>query len=213
MKIAWQTFSLPHRTKADFSKLELRMAHIKVLETDPGILGPLRAYPETERPLDDFCNALMCGPSSLTRAERELIAAYVSHGNECYFCTNSHAAAARSLYGDQATVVEQTLAGEPAVDEKMRCLLQVADKVRRDGRLVSADDVSQARAAGADDKAIHDTVLIAAAFCMFNRYVDGLATWAPKDPAVYQEIGQRIAVKGYGSTLRRADTTSATPAT
>src|SRR5829696_2951332 len=107
------------------------MPHIKLPETDPGIIGPLRAYPETERPLDDFGNALMCGPSSLTRAERELIATYVSHGNECYFCTNSHAAAARCLYGDQANVVDQVLAGSSApIDEKMRCLLVIADKVR-----------------------------------------------------------------------------------
>jgi uncharacterized peroxidase-related enzyme len=182
------------------------MPHIKLPETDPGIIGPLRAYPETERPLDDFGNALMCGPSSLSRAERELIATYVSHGNECYFCTNSHAAAARCLYGDQANVVDQVLGdfATAPVDEKMRCLLVIADKVRRDGRLVSTEDVARARSAGADDKAIHDTVLIAAAFCMFNRYVDGLATWAPRDPKVYQEVGSRIAAKGYGSRFREA---------
>jgi alkylhydroperoxidase family enzyme len=88
------------------------------------------------------------------------------------------------------------------VDEKLRSLLVIAGKVRRDGRLVTDDDVERARRAGADDKAIHDTVLISAMFCMFNRYVDGLATWAPKDPAVYDEIGRRIATKGYGSRFR-----------
>jgi len=182
------------------------MPHIEFAEGDPGIIGPLRAYPETERPLDDFTNALLCGPSSLTRAERELIATHVSNGNECYFCTNSHAAAARCLWGDQASVVDQVLAKSPdaPVGEKMKALLAIADKVRRDGRLVTTDDVERARKAGADDKAIHDTVLIAAAFCMFNRYVDGLATWAPKDPNIYQEIGQRIAAKGYGSRFREA---------
>ena len=181
------------------------MPHIQLSETDPGIIGPLRAYPETERPLDDFCNALMCGPSSLTRAERELIATYVSHGNECYFCTNSHAAAARCLYGDQANVVDEVLSGQSApIDDKMRYLLEIADKVRRDGRLVTPADVQRARSAGADDKAIHDTVLIAAAFCMFNRYVDGLATWAPQDPQLYNEVGSRIAARGYGSRFREA---------
>ena len=180
------------------------MPHIKLAETDPGIIGPLRAYPETERPLDDFTNALLCGPSSLTRAERELIATYVSRGNECYFCENSHAAAARCLWGERANVVDQVLANasNAPIDDKLRCLLTIADKVRRDGRLVTIDDVARARAAGADDKAIHDTVLIAAAFCMFNRYVDGLATWAPKEQRIYDEIGSRIAAKGYGSRFR-----------
>jgi hypothetical protein len=75
--------------------------------------------------------------------------------------------------------------------------------VRRDGRLVTTDDVLRARRAGADDRAIHDTVLITAMFCMFNRYVDGLATWTPQDPSVYEEIGARIAALGYGSRFRK----------
>jgi hypothetical protein len=74
--------------------------------------------------------------------------------------------------------------------------------VRRDGRTVTEADVSRARAAGADDRAIHDTVLIAAMFCMFNRYVDGLGTWAPRDPEAYAAVGARIATKGYGSRFR-----------
>lgn len=88
------------------------------------------------------------------------------------------------------------------IDEKLRALLIIAGKVRLDGRLVTEEDVQRARSAGADDKAIHDTVLIAAMFCMFNRYVDGLATWAPRDPKVYEAIGARIATKGYGSRFR-----------
>ena len=182
------------------------MAHIKLPEGEPGIIGPLTAYRETEKHLDGLANALMCGPSSLTLAERELIATYVSSGNECYFCTHSHAAVARHLMGDQQQVVAQILedAATAAVDDKLKALLRIADKVRRDGRLVSDEDVAAARLAGADDKAIHDTVLIAAVFCMFNRYVDGLATWAPQDPAVYEAIGARIATKGYGSRFRES---------
>lgn len=182
------------------------MPHIKLNEDDPGIIGPLRSYPHTERGLDDFTNALLCGPSSLTRAERELIATFVSKGNECYFCMSSHAAAARCLWGEEASVVDQTLAdmATAPISDKLKALLVIAEKVRRDGRLVTPEDVAKARSLGADDRAIHDTVLIAAAFCMFNRYVDGLATWTPKDPEIYSEIGARIAKKGYGSRFREA---------
>ena len=88
------------------------------------------------------------------------------------------------------------------ISDKLRALLAIADKVRRDGRLVTDDDVQIAREAGADDKAIHDTVLIAAMFSMFNRYVDGLATWTPHDSAVFEAIGQRLATQGYGSRFR-----------
>jgi uncharacterized peroxidase-related enzyme len=180
------------------------MPHIKLPDGEPGIIGLLVAYRGTEKPLNELANVLMTGPSSLTKAERELIAAHVSAGNECQFCAQSHAAAARKLFGERCGVVDEVLAGVPGahVSEKLQALLLIADKVRSDGRLVSADDVDRARQAGADDQAIHDTVLITAMFCMFNRYVDGLATWTPTDPEAYEEIGARIASKGYGSRFR-----------
>ncbi len=183
------------------------MPHIDLPAGVPGIIGPLTVYRESERHLDGLANAVMRGPSSLSLAQREMIATYVSHGNECYFCTNSHAAAARHLLGEHCGVMGEILADVTTaqVDAKMQALLEIADRVRRDGRLVGDEQIRRARDAGADDKAIHDTVLIAAMFCMFNRYVDGLATWAPHDPAVYEEIGARIAAKGYGSKFREHD--------
>ena len=116
----------------------------------------------------------------------------------------AHGAAARQLLGEQSGVVAEVFADVTTakIDDKLRALLAIAEKVRIDGRLVTDDDVQVAREAGADDKAIHDTVLIAAMFSMFNRYVDGLATWTPTDPAVYEEIGQRLATKGYGRRFR-----------
>ncbi|APW61749.1 carboxymuconolactone decarboxylase family protein [Paludisphaera borealis] len=175
------------------------MAHITLPEGAPGIIGPMIAYPETQKHLSGLAEVLLRGPSSLTSGERETIAAYVSRGNECRFCCESHAAAARAHLGENRSLVDQVLAdaaGSPS-SPKMKALLAIADKVRRDGRLVHAVDVERARAEGADDQAIHDTVLIAAAFCMFNRYVDGLGTWAPEDPAAYVESGVRLAEQGY----------------
>jgi uncharacterized peroxidase-related enzyme len=175
------------------------MAHIRLPEGAPGIIGPMIAYPETQVHLSGLAEALLRGPSSLTSGERETIAAFVSAGNECRFCRESHAAAARAHLGEQKNVVDQVIfdaEGSPSTP-KMKALLAIADKVRRDGRLVQSADIERARAEGADDKAIHDTVLIAAAFCMFNRYVDGLGTWAPEDPAAYVESGVRLAEQGY----------------
>ena len=110
----------------------------------------------------------------------------------------------RHLLGPQGTRADTALSGAipPDVGEKLQALLVIADKVRQDGRLVSEADVANARAAGADDKAIHDTVLIAAAFCMFNRYVDGLATWAPRDPLAYVAGGEKLAIQGYLRSIR-----------
>jgi uncharacterized peroxidase-related enzyme len=175
------------------------MAHISLPEGAPGIIGLMIAYPETQVHLSGLAEALLRGLSSLTSGERETIAAYVSAGNECRFCRESHAAAARAHLGEQKNIVDQVIAdanGSPSTP-KMKALLAIADKVRRDGRLVQSADIERARTEGADDKAIHDTVLIAAAFCMFNRYVEGLGTWAPEDPAAYVEPGTRLAEQGY----------------
>jgi uncharacterized peroxidase-related enzyme len=177
------------------------MAHIAVPAKEPGIRGLLAAYPETAVHIGGLADVLLCGPSSLTRGERELIGAYVSSGNECEYCTRSHASTARHLLGERRVVVDEVLCGNQAsLDEKMRALLAIAGKVRRDGREVTAEDVAAARAAGADDKAIHDTVLIAAMFCMANRYVEGLGTRTPQDEAVYEASGAYRAAHGYTTT-------------
>lgn len=176
------------------------MAHIELPEGLPGITGPLTKYPGTAQHLRGLADALLRGPSSLSAAERELIAAYVSSRNDCSFCMNSHAAIARHLYGEaERGLVDQTLADAQQSDlsDKMKTLLIIAGKVQQGGRRVTDDDVAQARSAGADDKAIHDTVLIAAAFCMFNRYVDGLDTWVPEDASAYDQMGIFRAEKGY----------------
>ena len=180
------------------------MPHITLPEGEAGIVSLMLAYPETQRPINDMCNAIMCGPSSLTTAERELIATYVSHGNQCHYCTSSHAAAARELLGENAPLLDRVLADldTSGLDDKMKALLVIAGKTRVDGRHVTADDVARARVAGADDKAIHDTVLITAMFCMFNRYVEGLGTHAPPDLEFYKASGKRIATLGYGSRFR-----------
>ena len=78
----------------------------------------------------------------------------------------------------------------------MKALLNIAGKVQVSGKEVSSEDIAEARKSNATDREIHDTVLIAATFSMFNRYVDGLATLTPTDPIVYEEMGKRMA-KGY----------------
>src|SRR4051794_16857819 len=162
----------------------------------PGIVGLLAAHPETAGPLNSLAEALLRGPSPLTAAQRETIAAYVSRRNECAFCAETHGAVARHLGAGEPAEDDQP-AGDDDPAALMPALLAVADKVRVDGRSVTTDDVARARAAGADDRAIHDTVLIAAAFSMFNRYVDGLATIAPADPALYDQHARRLADQGY----------------
>jgi uncharacterized peroxidase-related enzyme len=173
------------------------MAHIQLPEGLPGISGPLAAYPETAVHLRGLADALLRATESLTPAERELIATAVSTGNQCRFCAQSHAAVARQHLGENADLADAILAGNATVSPKLAALLAIAEKVRNDGRSVESDDIARARAAGADDRAIHDTVLIAAAFSMYNRYVEGLATHAPEDRAVYDAMGARLAEQGY----------------
>jgi len=174
------------------------MAHINVEEGVPGIRSLVLFRPETGKPLYELAQVLLRGPSPLTEAERELIAAYVSYRNDCMFCWSSHAAASRCLYGDEKHIVDEVLKDmhESNVSDKMKALLNIAGKVQILGKEVKEEDIEEARKHGADDRTLHDTVLIAASFSMFNRYVDGLASLTPTDPAVYEEMGKRMA-KGY----------------
>jgi uncharacterized peroxidase-related enzyme len=181
------------------------MAHIQLPEGLPGIVGPMMQYPKTERPLNALAEALLRGPSPLTPAERELIATYVSSLNACSFCMNVHAAATRHLLGAEGNLVAETLQDphNAPLSEKMRALLAIARKVQQGGRNVTPEEVARAKDAGADDETIHDTVLIAAAFCMFNRYVDGLATLIPEDDSRYDPAGERLAREGYLNSIPR----------
>jgi uncharacterized peroxidase-related enzyme len=174
------------------------LPHITVPEELPGILGLLAFKPDTAATVSAFTQQLLRGPSSLTPGEREIIAALVSRRNDCDFCANSHTAAAHAVTGDRALVDAAIAdAGSAPIGDKLRALLAVAAKVQGSGLDVSAEDVAAARAAGATDEDLHDTVLVAAAFCMFNRYVDGLAATTPTDPAVYEMIGRELADNGY----------------
>jgi len=175
------------------------MPHIALPEGLPGITAGFAFRPETAAPMRALAEALLRGPSPLSSGEREMIAAFVSRRNECAFCHASHrAAAANHLGGDYALVdaVVTDCATAP-VPAKLKALLAIAAKVQESGTRVTKSDIAAARAEGATDVEIHDAVLIAAAFCMYNRYVDGLAAWTPEGHDAYDQMGRRMAQQGY----------------
>jgi uncharacterized peroxidase-related enzyme len=175
------------------------MPHISLPEGLPGISSGFAFRPETAKPMRELAHILLHGPNSLTPGERELIATYVSSQNDCFFCQTSHGAAAAAHLGEDAGVVDQIKRDflHADVSDKLKALLVIAGQIQKGGKNVTSDSVEIARAHGATDLEIHDTVLIAAAFSMYNRYVDGLATWQPTDPAMYSSMGEHLATHGY----------------
>jgi uncharacterized peroxidase-related enzyme len=175
------------------------MAHITLPDGLPGIRGPMAFRPETAKPLNELVQFLLCGPNSLSPGERELIATYVSARNDCQYCQTIHGAvAAHHLGGNEGLVIQvKTDPEQAAISEKLKALLVIAGKTAAGGKQVTAADVDRAKQLGATDVEIHDTVLIAAVFCLCNRYVDGLATWMPDDPAFYRQRGAMLAEQGY----------------
>ena len=174
------------------------MAHIVLPEGLPGISGAFAFRPETAKSMRELAHVLLYERNSLAPGERELLATYVSSQNDCYFCQTSHgAAAACHLGGDDVVSRVKADFESASISPKLKALLAIAGKVQRDGKLVTTEDVERARREGASDVEIHDTVLIAAAFCMYNRYVDGLDTWQPHDAGMYGQMGQHLAEHGY----------------
>jgi len=174
------------------------MPYIPLESHLPGITGLLEYRKDSAQPIRDLTQVLLRGPSTLTEAERELLATIVSHGNGCKFCTTAHTAAVDLLTGDHETAaaVKDDIETAP-VSEKMKALLTIAKLTGKDAKTVSAEVVARAKNAGATDLEIHDTVLIAALFSLYNRYVDGLATALPTEPGYYDVLAERIVNHGY----------------
>jgi uncharacterized peroxidase-related enzyme len=164
----------------------------------PGITGLLEYRKDSAQPIRELTQYLLRGPNTLTEGERELIAAVVSSGNQCTFCTTAHTAAADLLLGEKETCaqVKHDIDTAP-LSPKIKTLLHIAALVRESGRSVTAEVIAKAKQEGATDLEIHDTVLIAALFCLYNRYVDGLATALPEDPAYFNVLAERIVHHGY----------------
>jgi uncharacterized peroxidase-related enzyme len=188
------------------------MAHIRLPVAPelgrefPGILGPMTFRPETAAPLNELVNILLREESTLSRGEREMIATHVSWRNDCFFCQSIHGAVAAAQLGHEDALVQKVKTDWPSaeISAKLKALLNIAGKVQLGGKHVSAADVRAARDAGATDLEIHDTVLIAAVFCMCNRYVDGLNTWAPEDPAIYRARAAQVVEHGYTGVTEAA---------
>ncbi len=180
------------------------MAHLNLPAGLPGIIGPMTAYPHTAKHLNGLAESLLVEDTpTFTKAERELVAAYVSNLNQCIFCSESHGAVAdvhAKVSGLSRAVWNNP--GHEAIDEKMRAMLIVAKKVQSDARTVLKTDIDIVVDLGATERDAHDLILIAAAFCMFNRYVDGLGTFAPpRNDEAYLGMGQMLATKGYNRAL------------
>jgi uncharacterized peroxidase-related enzyme len=184
------------------------MAHINLPEGLPGISAGFAFRPETAKPMRALAHILLHEPSSLSPGERELIATYVSSRNCTTFCILSHGAAATAhLGGDSLVKQVKTDFNQADISPKLKALLAIAGKVQQDGKLVTSADVDEAHKQGATDLEIHDTVLISAAFCMYNRYVDGLGTWQPENPEMYAQMGKHLAQEGYTTpSIRQAVT-------
>lgn len=177
------------------------MPHINLDKNLPGMRSLMAFRPETAEPINQLAEVLLRDNEGLSRAERELIGAYVSQENNCFYCHKSHAEIACIYLGGDYNIVDKIMSDYKTapITDKLKALLNIAGKVKESGKAVTPDDVAAAKECGASDKDIHDTVLIAAAFCMFNRYVDGLATLTPADMSSYPLRAKQVAEKGYGS--------------
>ncbi len=179
------------------------MPHIDFKNDLPGIRSAMAYRPETAKPMNELAEILMRSEDGLSRIERELIGAYVSYLNDCFYCHQSHGEIACYYLGGDSELVNQVKKDYTTanISDKLKSLLSIAGSVQKGGRYVTPQQIEDAKNLGATDLEIHDAVLIAAAFCMFNRYVDGLATVTPTDMSSYPLRAKQVAENGYGSFI------------
>jgi len=177
------------------------MPHIDVDPNLPGIRSLMAFSPETAIPMGKLANLMLRTNEGLSMAEREMIAAHVSYLNDCFYCQQSHGAIAVCYLNGDEDLVEQVKKdyAQADISDKMKALLTIAGSVQKGGKHVTEDQIEKAKEEGATDRDIHDTVLIAAMFCMFNRYVDGLASNTPTDLSTYPLRAKQVAEHGYGN--------------
>lgn len=172
------------------------MPYLKSLPADARLLQVFQAYPATAKPIVDYHEILMRGPSPLTVGQRELIAAYVSGLNECGYCHGVHTATAEA-FGVQPgllTALLTDLDTAPVADDIRAVLAYVGKLTTSPGRLSDAD-AERVFAAGWDERALHDAVLVCALFNFMNRMVNGLGITADQD--YYTLSGNRLHDVGY----------------
>lgn len=181
---------------------------VRGLPDVPGIGTAMRLTPKLGTHLRGLADQLLVEPfpgATLTRAQREMIATAVSAGNDCFFCMDSHAAHATALLerdgNEHAIPLLETLkiGSSDGFEPKMQALLKVARTVRRDPRALTAADTDAACDAGASDADVQLAVLIAAAFSMYNRMVDGFRARTPGNVEAYRGRAGEIAENGYSA--------------
>jgi uncharacterized peroxidase-related enzyme len=176
----------------------------------PGIGTALRLTPSLGAHLSGLADDLLVNDfpgASITRGEREMLATAVSAANDCFFCMDSHAAHATALLERTgatalAPVLDQIKMGSSeGVDDRLRALLAIARTVQRAPRELTAGEVAAARSAGATDADVQLAILIAAAFSMYNRMVDGFRARTAPDIEAYRARAAEIADHGYGAPV------------
>jgi len=172
------------------------MAYLPSLPADAVLLDVFRAYPDSARPLMDYHQALLRGPSPLSVAERELIAAYVSGLNACRYCHGVHTATARAFGIGEGTLgallADVTTA---PVAEQMKPILRYVGKLTLAPAKITHEDAEAVLAAGWEEQALHDAVAVCGLFNMMNRLVEGLGITAGED--YFQTAAGQLAGAGY----------------
>ena len=88
--------------------------------------------------------------NTLTRGERELIGAYVSSLNDCFFCQNVHGAMAQYYMNCDMQFIDEIKKDfwSAPISEKLKSLLSIAASVQKGGKNVTEEQIEEAKRSG-----------------------------------------------------------------
>jgi len=156
-------------------------------------------YPLNAKMFHAWCEveeAIMRWPSAFSPGERELIGAFCSKLNECTYCYSSHSVAAKYL-GVDASVIEPLMADidSAPVDDRLKPVFHYVKKLTLTPYKMVQADADRVFAAGWDEKALHDAIMVCCCYAFMNRLADGHGL--PSDPTLFEMRGKRHAEEGY----------------
>jgi uncharacterized peroxidase-related enzyme len=140
----------------------------------PGILTCFATHPPLLEHMLGLAQSMLFTDGALDRANKEMLATFVSSRNRCEYCADSHGHSLRMSGGSTGMLAAAITCDvhSELIDSAQSALLVFVQKVTDDSQSITPVDIQALRTAGWSDLQIAEAIHLAALFACFNRVVN-----------------------------------------